>query len=217
VSLTIDLYWSVRSPYSYVALQRLLELRRRWEFDLAMRVVHPGLVRNPDYVRVMKPATRRYVMLDSARAAAFRGLPFARPRPDPVEQDPVTLVAAAHHPLAHRLGRLCVAASERGRGVEWCDELSRLLWGGQVEGWDQGEHLAGVAQRAGLDLAEMEAAIAADPGRHEAVLAANDAALREAGHWGVPTMVFAGEPFFGQDRIGTLLWRLRQHGMGRRA
>ena len=215
--MNIDLYWSVRSPYSYVALQRLLDLSRRWAFDINMRVVHPGLVRNPDYVRVMKPATRRYFMLDSARAAAYRGLPFHRPRPDPVEQDPVTLVAAEHHPLAHRLGRLCVAATERGRGVEFCDEVSRLLWNGEVEGWDQGDHLAGAAARAGLDLAGMEADIAADHDRHEAVLAANDAALREAGHWGVPTMVFEGEPFFGQDRIGTLLWRMRQRGLGKRA
>ena len=34
-----------------------------------------------------------------------------------------------------------------------------------------------------------------------------------AGHWGVPTMVFADEPFFGQDRIDLLVWRLRQHGL----
>jgi 2-hydroxychromene-2-carboxylate isomerase len=29
----------------------------------------------------------------------------------------------------------------------------------------------------------------------------------------VPTMVFNDEPFFGQDRIETLLWRMRQHGL----
>jgi len=26
-------------------------------------------------------------------------------------------------------------------------------------------------------------------------------------------MVFAGEPFFGQDRIELLVWRMRQHGL----
>lgn len=216
MSLAIDLYWSCRSPYSYVALQRLIELSSRWNFDVTVRVVHPGLLRNPDYIRVMNPVARPYFMLDSARAAAFRGLPFHRPRPDPVAQDPVTLAVAAEHPIARRLGRLCVAADERGRGLAFCDMLSRLLWDGSVDGWDQGSHLSAAAERAGLDLAEMEAAIAADPKRHEAVLAANDAALRKAGHWGVPTMVFRDEVFFGQDRIGTLLWRMRQHGLARR-
>jgi 2-hydroxychromene-2-carboxylate isomerase len=63
----------------------------------------------------------------------------------------------------------------------------------------------------------LDRVIIAEPERHEAVLAANDAALRAAGHWGVPTAVFQGEPFFGQDRLETLIWRLRQHGLGPRA
>ena len=40
--------------------------------------------------------------------------------------------------------------------------------------------------------------------------------LEAAGHWGVPTMVFQGEPFFGQDRIDLLVWRFRQHGLRER-
>ena len=42
-----------------------------------------------------------------------------------------------------------------------------------------------------------------------------DKMLEEAGHWGVPTMVFRGEPFFGQDRVDTLRWRLDQCGLGK--
>jgi 2-hydroxychromene-2-carboxylate isomerase len=33
----------------------------------------------------------------------------------------------------------------------------------------------------------------------------------------VPTFVFDGEPFFGQDRFELLVWRLGQHGLTRRA
>ncbi len=40
--------------------------------------------------------------------------------------------------------------------------------------------------------------------------------VRAAGHWGVPMMVFGGEPFFGQDRIDQLVWRLRQAGLHER-
>jgi 2-hydroxychromene-2-carboxylate isomerase len=29
----------------------------------------------------------------------------------------------------------------------------------------------------------------------------------------VPMMVFGGEPFFGQDRIDQLVWRLKQAGL----
>ncbi len=38
-------------------------------------------------------------------------------------------------------------------------------------------------------------------------------ALNAAGHWGVPTLVFEGEPFFGQDRIDMALWRMKQKGV----
>jgi hypothetical protein len=30
-------------------------------------------------------------------------------------------------------------------------------------------------------------------------------------------MVFNGEPFFGQDRIDLLVWRMRQHGLCERS
>jgi len=40
----------------------------------------------------------------------------------------------------------------------------------------------------------------------------NGAKLEAAGHWGVPCMVVDDEPFFGQDRIDMLIWRLRQKG-----
>ena len=37
--------------------------------------------------------------------------------------------------------------------------------------------------------------------KYDMLIEENHAALQAAGHWGVPTMVFEGEPFFGQDRI----------------
>ena len=35
-------------------------------------------------------------------------------------------------------------------------------------------------------------------------------ALTAAGHWGVPTMAYAQETFFGQDRIDVLAWCIEQ-------
>jgi 2-hydroxychromene-2-carboxylate isomerase len=63
----------------------------------------------------------------------------------------------------------------------------------------------------------MDAAVAADAARYDAIIDANQRDLEAAGHWGVPTMVFEGEPFFGQDRIELLLWRMGQRGLTRRA
>lgn len=76
--------------------------------------------------------------------------------------------------------------------------------------------LADASTRAGLDLAELDREITADPARYDAVIEENQRALESAGHWGVPTTVFQGEPFFGQDRLDLLVWRLEQHGLTRR-
>lgn len=215
LTLCIDLYWSFRSPYSYILLPRIIDLQRMYNVTVDLRVVHPAALRNPAYFARMDPQARPYFLLDSARAARFHGLPFRRPVPDPVAQDPATLSIAADQPLALRLGRLGIAATDLGRGLDFAWEVAALLWGGQVNGWNDGAHLAGAAARAGLDLAVLDRAIAA-PARFDQRLAENDTRLRAAGHWGVPTMVFQGEPFFGQDRFDMLLARLRDHDLSER-
>lgn len=209
----IQLYWSFRSPYSYLVLPRVLALTAQYRVRVDLRIVHPAILRNPDYFKTMNPLARPYFFRDTARMAAFWGLPFRRPVPDPIQQDPVTLETAKDHPLAHWLGRLGIAATRRGQGLAFCDEVSRLLWDGTVDGWDQGDHLARAAERAGLSLAALTQDVAADAAGLDAELQANDAALRAAGHWGVPTMVFNGEPFFGQDRFDVLVWTLKQSGL----
>jgi len=113
------------------------------------------------------------------------------------------------------LTRLGQAAARRGKSLAFCDEVSRLIWGG-AENWHEGEHLAGAAERAGLDLTELDAQAANDAEALDAEIAANQEALEAAGHWGVPTLVFDGEPFFGQDRIEMAVWRMKPKGLSAR-
>lgn len=216
MTLQLDLYWSFRSPYSYFVTKRALSLARDYDVAVALRVVHPAAIRNPAYFRAMNPLSRPYFMRDCLRVAEYLGLPFRRPVPDPIIQNMETLEIAPEQPLMLRLSRLGIAAVEAGRGMAFADEVSRLLWEGRTDNWHESDHLAQAAQRAGLDLVRLDAAILAEPERHEQILADNYAALRAAGHWGVPTFVLSGEPFFGQDRFDVLMWRLGQQGMKRR-
>lgn len=88
--------------------------------------------------------------------------------------------------------------------------------GGGGENWHEGDHLKGAADRAGLTLAELDAEVLADAEALDAEIGENQAALEASGHWGVPTLVFNGEPFFGQDRIDMAIWRMEQEGLVRR-
>ena len=85
-----------------------------------------------------------------------------------------------------------------------------------VEDFAEGDHLAEAATRAGLDLADLDAQAVSDAAALDAEIVENQQALEAAGHWGVPTLVVEGEPFFGQDRIEMAKWRMEQKGLQKR-
>ncbi len=154
-------------------------------------------------------------MRDSLRVAEMLNLPFVWPNPDPVKQyrgDDGRARTAEDQPYIYRLTRLGVLAAEQGRGIEFADEVSALIWGG-TSNWHEGELLATATEKAGLDLTAMDEQISSDAERFEQVIEQNQKDHEAIGHWGVPTCSFEGEPFFGQDRLDVLLWRLRQAGL----
>lgn len=217
MTLSVDLYFSFRSPYSYLALPKTLKLVDDYDVDVNLRPVYPLAVRVPGFFKRTNPQFARYVGLDSSRVAKYENIPFRFPRPDPIVQDMTTLEVATHQPYIHRLTRLGAAAQLEGRALAFTYAIARVLWDGTVSGWNEGDHLAHAAARAGLDLAAMDAAVSADPDRYEQVIADNEARHAASGHWGVPTFVFDTEPFFGQDRIDLLIWRMQSKGLTRRA
>jgi 2-hydroxychromene-2-carboxylate isomerase len=213
MTLSIDLFWSFRSPYSYLATPRLVEMQRDYDLTVNVRPVYPLAVRSGQFFAQVNPMWIPYLLRDTFRLSQMLGLPYAWPRPDPVVVDPATRAATPNQPYIHRLTRLGCAAAEAGHGLDFLNEVSRVIWSGQNENWQRGYHLAKAAARAGLDLAELDRKIEAEPDKYEAIIQANQQAHANAGHWGVPTMAFDGEPFFGQDRLDVLLWRLKQNGL----
>lgn len=215
-TLAADLYFSFRSPYSYLAIGRYRAIADEWDVDIKLKPVYPLAIREPKFFERNHPNWLGYTMRDMMRVAQFHGIPFGPPRPDPIVQNVMTREIAAEQPHIFRLVRMGQVAARRGRGLEFAHEVTRLIWGG-AENWHEGAHLAEAARRAGLDLAELGAEAASDAEALDAEIAANQAALEAAGHWGVPTLVFEGEPFFGQDRIEMVLWRLQQRGLEKRS
>ena len=177
--------------------------------------VLPLAVRTPEFFERVNPLFPSYLVRDVLRLGEFLEIPIRWPRPDPVVMNPDGSYPA-EQPFIHRLTRLGVAAAERGRGLSFIDEVSQTLWNGTVDGWHEGDHLRDAATRAGLDLAELDETLERDSDRLVEVIERNQTDLEAAGHWGVPTMVFQDEPFFGQDRLELLLWRLKQAGLERR-
>ena len=209
----IDVFFSFRSPYSYLVTPDLLKLREDYNVEVKLRPVLPIALRTRDTLFSGDNQNKaRYIVLDAFRRAEFLGMKMEWPSPDPIVQDFETFEVAEEQPYIYRLTALGVEAERRGKGIDLAYAVSHLIFGGTKD-WDQGDLLEKAVASAGLNLADLGAATAQYDAMEE--VESNQALLDQAGHWGVPTMVLNGEPFFGQDRIDTLRWRLDKLGLAK--
>src|SRR3981081_1328297 len=156
MTLSVDLFFSFRSPYSYLAMPKAMKLVADYDVTVNLRPVYPLAVRVPGFFKRANPQFARYVVLDSSRVAKHENIPFRFPRPDPILQDMATLDVAEHQPYSPLLPRLGATAQLGGRSLAFVDAISRVLWDGTVKGWNEGDHLANAVAAAGFDLAAMD-------------------------------------------------------------
>jgi 2-hydroxychromene-2-carboxylate isomerase len=211
-----DFYFSFRSPYSYLAAAQIEALAARFDVQPRMRIVLPIAIRIPGFFKQVNPLWPPYLLRDTFRISQMNNIPYRWPRPDPIVMDMGTREVAEDQPYIHRVSRLGAAAERMGQGLAFVRAASHAIWSGEVDNWHEGDHLTRALERAGLDSAEAERMVAEQAEELDSEIAANEAAQRNAGHWGVPLFVFNDEPFFGQDRIDHLIWRLKQAGVKER-
>ncbi len=216
MTLTAHLYWSFRSPYSYLGTGQYREMTEKYDLDIKIKPVYPIAIRTPEFFTKADPQWIEYLVRDCFRTAEYRGIPFKWPRPDPVVMDNKTRSISKDQPYIYRLTRLGVLANRKGKGMAFIDAVSHGLWGDAIEDWHLPENLGPIVAKAGLDLAEMDQEIVELEEDIEAEISRNQDELTEAGHWGVPTLAFENEPFFGQDRIDMAVWRMKQNGLQKR-
>ncbi len=216
MTLTFDFFFSFRSPYSYLATPLVEALVERYEVEPRMRIVMPIAIRIPNFFKQVNPLWPPYLMRDTYRIAQMHNIPYRWPRPDPIVMDIGAGEVAAEQPYIFPVSRLGIIAQRQGRGFAFARAAAHAIWSGEVDDWHREPHLANALEQAGvpateaLRLAEVKAA------ELDSEIAANEAAQRSAGHWGVPLFVFNDEAFFGQDRLDHLIWRMRQHGLRER-
>ncbi len=210
---TVEIFYSFRSPYCYLLTDRLTALERDYAVAVMIRPVYPIAVRNPEFFRRVDPLYRPYHLLDSDRLAEYLSIPYRRPVPDPIVQDLASGTIAAEQPYIRHITRMAQAATEAGMGLAYSAAVMNLLWNGATDNWHEGSHLSTACREAGLDFDVLDDRAQREAAALDSEIEHNQEAQRAAGHWGVPLMVFAGEPFYGQDRFNILCWRLSQQGL----
>jgi 2-hydroxychromene-2-carboxylate isomerase len=195
--LELEIYPSLRSPYTAMIFERSLELADSVDVPVRVKPVMPMVMRG-----VPAPADKAtYIMTDALREARHLGVPFGNmydPIGRPVER------GFALWPFAH----------EHGRGAEYIAAFLRAAF---VEGrrTDTEEGLRSVVESAGLDFEAARAALE-DDGWRRALEANRVEMYDELGLWGVPSYRLRGpetEPdlcVWGQDRLWLVAAEMRR-------
>jgi 2-hydroxychromene-2-carboxylate isomerase len=197
--ITLQFFLSLRSPYTAVVYDRVLDLAKRTGVNLELLPVLPMVMRGV-------PATftkGKYIFTDAAREARTARVPYGKlvdPIGEPVER------AFALFPWAR----------EQGRGAEWLGSFLRAAF---AEGIDTSRDagLRRVVERAGLPWEGARLQLGgegAETWRDE--LEANRRTLYdELGLWGVPSFRVQGPggwpdlATWGQDRLWLVAAELR--------
>lgn len=183
------MFFSVRSPYTYVAFDRTVALAERYSIALQLRPMLPMLMRGLK----VPPKKSSYILSDTTREARKLGVPFGR------ICDPLGAAVERCYALAE-------LATEQNRTVALFSSFMKGVWAEGIDGTsDSG--MRRMTDRAGLDWSRvaplLKGAHAADaPWR--AWEAVNRAALTASGLWGAPSYCYGTLRTWGQDRLWLL-------------
>jgi 2-hydroxychromene-2-carboxylate isomerase len=188
MSKTVEFFFDLGSPASYLAYTQLPALCRECSVELIYRPMLLGGVfqATGNASPAMIPAKGRYMIGDLARYAERYGVPM---RFNP------------HFPInTLSLMRLLVAV-QLHQPERFADALQALFQAIWVEGLNMGDPLkvAGVLEAAGFDAAVLQQQIA-EPAVKETLRATTEEAVKR-GVFGAPTCFVGDEMFFGQDRL----------------
>jgi 2-hydroxychromene-2-carboxylate isomerase len=187
-------YFSLRSPYSWLAYRELLDRYPRvaeqvdwvpfWEPDEESSRLLAALGGTFPY-STMSRAKALYILQDVKRLAADRGLAFAWP----VDRDPVWEIPHLGYLAAQRagVGREYIALAYRARWEEGRDICDRST-------------VASIAIELGLD-PDVVAAASDDPGLRAAGAVVLQEICRD-GVFGVPFFVHRFSRYWGLERLG---------------
>jgi 2-hydroxychromene-2-carboxylate isomerase len=193
--LACEMWLSFRSPYSYLALERIEGVLEG--VPLVLRPVLPMVTRGLPLPTVKK----LYIARDAKREADRLGIPFGEIC-DPLGKGVEHCIAIAHW------------ADQRGQLLAFAKSAMRAIW---AEARDMAEYvdLRHVVERAGLPWPEARAALG-DPAAVKWAQG-NMADLSVIGLWGVPSFRAGDFVAWGQDRMPLLADRLRRHAEATRS
>jgi len=176
----LEMFFSFRSPYSYLALQRTFDIADAFGIRLEVRPVLPMVMRG----MAVPKKKLLYIAKDACREAERLEIPFGK-MVDPVGRGAERCIAAFYY------------AKTQGRERDFLLAAGKAIWSQGIDvAEDEGmEH---IAERSGLFWPDVKAALTLEDWREGAEV--NRKVMTEAGVWGVPSFKIGELALWGQDR-----------------
>jgi 2-hydroxychromene-2-carboxylate isomerase len=207
----IDLYFSFRSPYSYLILPRILKLKKESNIDINFKLVYPIAIRMPDWFKKKNILFFLSTMSDFKKKAKQLDMPLNLPvKPDPIKQNIFTAKIAKNQPYIFDICHMGQEMTDRGFGLEFAYKLSTKIW--SVKNWNKDEHLVEILSEFNIELPEIRETIKNNEKALIEKIKQNQVEQLDAGHHGVPLSVYKEEYFFGQDKFNDLIERMKTNG-----
>jgi len=182
---TVELFFSVRSPYSYIALHQAAEFAEKSGVRIKLRPVLPMVMRGLG----VPAAKRHYILADAAREARIEGIPFGR-IVDPLGE------------ATMRAMSIGFALAQEGKDMAFFKAFTQAVWAEGVDGSTESGLLT-ILERAGLPHSTLGKALHGDVWQEKAER--NRQEMLIYGSWGVPTFRVGSETLWGQDRLWAIV------------
>ncbi|WP_417457748.1 DsbA family protein [Kordiimonas sp.] len=187
---TLELFFSVRSPYSYIALHLASDFAKASGIRLKLKPVLPMVMRGLP----VPAAKRRYIFTDAAREARVEGIPFGR------VVDP--LGEATNKAMA-----LGIRLADDGEDLAFFKAFTRGVWAESIDGASDAG-LRKILEKAGIQTAKAAGAMPRDV--WQPIAERNRQMMLMNGSWGVPTFRIGTATLWGQDRMWAIVEALKQ-------
>ena len=127
--MKIDLYFSFRSPYSYLILPRMLKLKSEYDIKINFKIVYPLAIRMPEFFKNKGLPYFIALSADVRRNAKKLGMPYTtKLKPDPIKQNLMTGTISKQQPYIFDICHLGQMAHIKGVGIEFAYEVSSLIF-----------------------------------------------------------------------------------------
>ncbi|UTW54900.1 DsbA family protein [Kordiimonas sp. SCSIO 12610] len=187
---SIELFFSVRSPYSYLGLEYAQELAAEAGVSIRLKPVLPMLMRGMK----VPSAKGRYILNDVAREARVEGIRFGK------INDPLGLATK-------RAMALGFATIKEGYGLEFFTAFTRGVWSQGIDGTSD-DGLKEILKNASLSSDWLSHALPEEDWMR--IAETNQRDMLMSGSWGVPTFRVGNTVLWGQDRMWAVLEALKQ-------